>query len=382
MATPNRNLRIAFVGAGFMGQSAHLRNYATLGGCEVVALAELREDMARRVATRYNIPKVYKLAADLLANEKVDGIVASQQFGRHGLVVNELLQAGVPIFIEKPLAASLPVGEQLAAADKAAGGKVMVGYHKRSDPATIWAKAEIDRLKQTNEIGKLRYIRVSIPSGDFVTNGTFDNFLPMPTEAAPTDVDPPDPGLSKENNEAYFYFVNFFIHQLNLIRHLLGEDYKLSYVDPSNIVIVGHGLGSGIPITLECIPYTTISDWHEVALVGFESGYVELSLPAPLTLNRAGEVKVVRDPKKGTAPVPNLPPYPINFQHPYEWLNTTNWSAASTYMPKMPFDHAMRVQAANFLRFIRGEGPPTVGAEEALKDLRLGRDWLRMSKGV
>jgi len=382
MATPNQNLRIAFVGAGFMGQSAHLRNYATLGGCEVVALAEMRDEMARRVATRYGIPKVYKYAADLLAHEKFDAIVASQQFGRHGIVVGELLKAGVPIFIEKPLAASLPVGEQIAAADAAAGGKVMVGYHKRSDPATIWAKAEIERLKQTLEIGKLQYIRVTIPSGDFVANCTFDNLLPAPTEAAPGDVDPPDPGLSKENNEAYFYFVNFFIHQLNLIRHLLGEDYKLSYVDPAGVVIVGHGVTSGIPVTLECIPYTTISDWHEVALVGFESGYLELSLPAPLILNRAGEVKVVRDPKKGTAPSPALPPYPINFQHPYEWLNTTNWSAGSTYQPKMPFDHAMRVQAANFLRFVRGESGPTVGAAEALKDLRLGRDWLRMKNGV
>ena len=382
MATKNKNVRIAFVGAGFMGQSAHLRNYATLGGCEVVALAEMREDMAKRVATRYNIPKVYKLAADLLAKEKVDAIVASQQFGRHGIVVNELLRAGVPIFIEKPLASSLPVGEQLAAADKKAGGKVMVGYHKRSDPATIWAKAEIDRLKQTKEIGKLQYVRVSIPSGDFVANGTFDNFLAAPTEAAPQDVDPTEPGMSKENADAYIAFVNFFIHQINLIRHLLGEDYKLSYVDPKGIVIVGHGLVSGTPITLECIPYTTISDWHEVALIGFESGYVELSLPAPLILNQAGQVKVVRDPKRGAAPAPALPPYPINFQHPYEWLNTTNWSAGSTYMPRMPFDHAMRVQAANFLRFVRGEGPPTVGAEEALKDLRLGRDWLRMMKGV
>jgi len=102
MAKTNKNVRLAFVGTGFMGQSAHLRNYATLGGCEVVALAEMRDEMAKRVGTRYNIPKIYKTASDLLAREKVDGIVASQQFGRHGIVVNELLQAGVPVFIEKP----------------------------------------------------------------------------------------------------------------------------------------------------------------------------------------------------------------------------------------------------------------------------------------
>ncbi len=381
MATKDKKLRIGFVGTGFMGQCAHLRNYATIEGCEIVALAEMREDMGRRVGAKYGIPKVYKLASEMLAKEKLDGIVASQQFNRHGIVVSEILAAGLPVFIEKPLAASLPVGEQLAAADKAAGGKVMVGYHKRSDPATIYAKAEIERLKQTGEIGKLQYIRVTIPSGDFIANGVFDGLLGTDSPA-PADIDPKDPGLSEEQNTAYFYFVNFFIHQLNLIRHLLGEDYKLSYVDPSGIVIVGHGLGTGIPVTLECIPYTTISDWEEVALVGFESGYLKLTLPAPLILNRAGEVEIVKDPKKGTAPTPGLPPYPIHFQHPYSHLNESNWSAGSTFKPKMPQDHAMRIQAVNFLRFVRGEAPPPVGAAEALKDLQLGRDWLRMKYGA
>ena len=33
--------RIGFVGVGGMGQCAHLRNYATLPDCEVVAIAEV-----------------------------------------------------------------------------------------------------------------------------------------------------------------------------------------------------------------------------------------------------------------------------------------------------------------------------------------------------
>ena len=39
--------------------------------------------------------------AEMLANEKVDGIVASQPFTRHGILVPELAKAGVPIFTEK-----------------------------------------------------------------------------------------------------------------------------------------------------------------------------------------------------------------------------------------------------------------------------------------
>lgn len=66
-----------------MGQAAHLRNYATLEDCEVVALAELRADTGRLVAARYGILKVYGDHHKMLAAEKLDGLVASQSFGRH-----------------------------------------------------------------------------------------------------------------------------------------------------------------------------------------------------------------------------------------------------------------------------------------------------------
>ena len=49
-------LRIGFVGAGSMGQCAHLRNYALLDGCQVVALAEIREDPRREVAEFFSDP--------------------------------------------------------------------------------------------------------------------------------------------------------------------------------------------------------------------------------------------------------------------------------------------------------------------------------------
>ena len=49
--------RIGFVGVGFMGQCAHLRNYAVLPECEVVAIAEL-SDGTFLMATRFVDVKV------------------------------------------------------------------------------------------------------------------------------------------------------------------------------------------------------------------------------------------------------------------------------------------------------------------------------------
>jgi predicted dehydrogenase len=174
---PERKTRIGFVGVGSMGQCAHLKNYATLPGCEVVAIAEIRETLGRRVAEHYGVPRVYASHAEMLAAERLDGIVAAQPFDRHGALIPELLQAGVPVFTEKPLAASVQVGERLVEAVASSGTWWMVGYHKRSDPATAFARAEIARLTETGELGRMTYVRILMPAGDWIASG-FDDLDP------------------------------------------------------------------------------------------------------------------------------------------------------------------------------------------------------------
>src|SRR5271166_550842 len=164
-------VRIGFVGVGNMGQCAHLRNYPSLPGCEVAAIAEPRADLARRVAARYGVPNVYADADAMVAAESLDALVAIQPFDRHCSVVLPLYLHGLPILTEKPLASSVPSGEAMLAALKAGGSWHMVGYHKRSDPATIAAKAEIERLKASGELGPMRYVRITMPEGDWIAGG-------------------------------------------------------------------------------------------------------------------------------------------------------------------------------------------------------------------
>src|ERR1039458_10056141 len=95
---------------------AHLRNYVNIQDCEVVALAEIRPKLAQAVAQRYNIPRVYATHEELLANEKLDGIVASQPFTRHAFLLPELYKGARNVFTEKPLAVTVENGKKLAKA--------------------------------------------------------------------------------------------------------------------------------------------------------------------------------------------------------------------------------------------------------------------------
>lgn len=344
--------RIGFVGVGGMGQCAHLRNYASLPDCEVTALAELRPELGKRVAQRYGVPKVYRDAEEMLDSERLDAIVASQPFTRHGVLVPELLKAGVPIFTEKPLAGSVEVGQRILDALQASGTWHMVGYHKRSDPATMFAKAEIERLKATGELGRMTYVRIIMPAGDWVAAG-FTDLIGSDEPMPPIEWDPAPSDMDSETYERYSAFVNYYIHQVNLLRHLLGEPYSVTYADPSGVMLAATS-ASGVCGVIEMSPYTTTIDWQESALVAFEHGYVKLTLPAPLASNRPGAVELLRDPG-GKTP--------------------------ETIVPMLPWVHAMRQQAINFVRAVKGEGPPMCEAAEALEDLLVAREYIRLATG-
>ncbi|NLF39179.1 Gfo/Idh/MocA family oxidoreductase, partial [bacterium] len=239
-----QKVRIAFVGVGSMGQCAHLKNYATLPECEVVALAEVKEELGRNVAAKYGVPRVYRDAAEMIEKEKgaIDGIVASQPFNRHGIIVPGILKAGVPVFTEKPLAASVQVGERIVDAVSKGGTWHMLGYHKRSDPAVMAAKAEIDRLKASGELGAMRYVRILMPAGDWIESG-FNDRIGSSDPNPQFDWDPPAQDMDGETFGQYTSFVNYYIHQVNLMRHLLGEPYAPKYADRAGVLLVGESAG-------------------------------------------------------------------------------------------------------------------------------------------
>jgi len=345
-------VKIGFVGVGGMGQCAHLKSYVTVPDCKVVALAEVREELGRKVAARYGVPRVYKNAEEMLAAEKLDGIVASQPFNRHGVLLPELYKAGVPVFTEKPLAASIEVGKKILEALAKSGTWHMVGYHKRSDPATMYAKAEIDRLKKSGELGSMRYVRITMPAGDWIAGGFLD-LITSDEATPPFEWDPPASDMDEQTYREYVEFVNYYIHQVNLMRHLLGEPYKVTYADPSGVMLAVRS-ESGVAGVIEMTPYETTIDWQESALVAFRHGYVRIDLPAPLALNRPGRVEILRDPG-GKTP--------------------------ETIVPTLPWVHAMRQQAMNFVAAIKGEMKPLCDAQEALEDLLVARDYIRLLRG-
>jgi predicted dehydrogenase len=352
-------VKVGFVRAGRMGQMAHLRNY--------VALAELVEETRLEVARRYAVPRSYRSATEMLAHEELDCIVASQPFTRHGILLRELVAAGVPVFTEKPLASSVRTGERIVDLFSKSEAFLMLGYHKRSDPAVMRAKEEIDALLADGSLGGMRYVRIVMPGGDWIAGG-FDGLVT--SQAKPTlDFDEPDPEMSEDELLRYTKFVNFYIHQVNMMRHLIGAPYRPVFADQAGVLLVMEAQ-NGVTGTLEMSPYRTTIDWQEEILVCFEHGWLKIELPAPLALNQAGTLSIYRDP--GASAVR---------------AGSGAGDAESTgdrfrgprfEQPTLPKVHAMKQQAKNFLAAVRGERPAMTDAAEALDDLEVARECLRL----
>jgi predicted dehydrogenase len=347
-------LRIGFVGAGLMGQLAHIRSYALLDDeCELVALAEPRARTAEMVAARFGIRRVYDDYRKLLDQEELDGLVAVQRYLHHAALLPELYPQVDHLFTEKPLALGAETGDWLAALAQAQACVHMLGYQRRSDPATREAKRTVDAWKESGELGALRYIRICFTDGDWTANaraGLLDAGEEPPPSSFPTEDPPADVAGDDVAAWALSMAADQLVHPLNLIRHFLGESYRLVFTHGSGRLLVFES-DSGVPAAIEVSPYRLSVGYDEELLVAFEHGYVRL-WPAPsLARNRSGKVEIYRDAGSGRPP--------------------------ERIRPQLPWTDPQQAQARDFLRVCRGETAPPTDAGEAAEDLRAVRDIVR-----
>ena len=141
-------LRIAVIGAGYMG-SKHLQYLAASADCRLAALVD--PDPAAERAAREHGARHYRDVAALLVDEPIDGAIVAAPTGLHEEVGLRCIDAGVPALIEKPICATVESAERLNRAAEQAGVPLLVGHHRRYNPAAAAAK----RLLDAGALGRL-----------------------------------------------------------------------------------------------------------------------------------------------------------------------------------------------------------------------------------
>ncbi len=123
-------LRTAVIGAGKMGQ-IHAKVYASLAQSKLTAIIDTDYKKAKKLAKKYKC-SAFKEPAEIL--DKVDAVTIATPTIAHFELAKLFIGNSIPVLIEKPLAASVEEGEQIAELAKEKNCVVAVGHSERCNP--------------------------------------------------------------------------------------------------------------------------------------------------------------------------------------------------------------------------------------------------------
>ncbi len=141
-------MRVAVAGAGAFGRN-HLRVLRELetGGEGVALVAAVDPDAARaeEAAKQYGIKTFANVDELLKADLKLDAAIVAVPTVNHHEVASALLDAGLDLLIEKPLAASLSQADDLIQNQEKKGRIVQPGHLERFNPAVLAVEPTLKR---------------------------------------------------------------------------------------------------------------------------------------------------------------------------------------------------------------------------------------------
>ncbi len=124
-------LPVAVVGVGHLGRH-HARLMAGLPGARLVAVVDARAEQARAVAEPLGVPALASI--EELPSE-VRAVSVAVPTSLHAPVVLPLLERGLHVLVEKPMAATLDEARAMAALAADRGLVLQVGHVERFNPA-------------------------------------------------------------------------------------------------------------------------------------------------------------------------------------------------------------------------------------------------------
>ncbi len=150
-------LKVGVIGTGIIGKS-HIRGYMGMSDdVEIVAIADLDEKEAKRVAKENGIPKVFTDYKELLAIDDIASVDVCLPNFLHAPVTIAALEAGKNVYCEKPMARNAEEAQTMYDAAKKTGNMLAIQLSSLFSPGARAAKQIID----DGVLGKVYYVKTS-----------------------------------------------------------------------------------------------------------------------------------------------------------------------------------------------------------------------------
>jgi myo-inositol 2-dehydrogenase/D-chiro-inositol 1-dehydrogenase len=197
----SNKVRVGIIGAGRIG-ALHAANLTTrIPEAEVVAISDIRYDVAVRCGNALSIPEIYDDPEPVLAHPGIDAVLICSSTDTHAALVERAATAGKQIFCEKPIDLDLARVDRVLQAVSQAGVKFMVGFNRRFDH-------NFRRVRELVQVGAV---------------GT-----PHLLHIVSRDPAPPPAAYVKVSGGI---FLDMTIHDFDMARFLIGSEVDEVYVD-------------------------------------------------------------------------------------------------------------------------------------------------------
>lgn len=259
------DLRVGVIGTGAIGEEHIRRLTEVVTGAKVVALSDINVDNAKRIAEKYGAV-FYATGEEVIEAPEVDAAVIASWDPTHARYVLASIRAGKFVFCEKPLATSAEDCKRIVEAEMAGGKQlVQVGFMRRFDRG-------YRQIREVIESGKI--------GEPLLVHCVHRNRVPGPKHTTEMNIK------------------NSVIHEIDVLRWLLGEDYKTAQVlmpktsrlaegglrDPQIVLLETQ---SGVRIDVESFVNCQYGYDVQCEVVG-ETGTVRLPDPANVLMRSEG----------------------------------------------------------------------------------------------
>jgi predicted dehydrogenase len=128
-------LRLGLVGLGSMGRN-HLRVISSHPDTVLAAVADPAAE-ALEAATSQTGAQGFEDPLAMIQRAELDGVVIAAPTTNHPALALAAIERGLPVLVEKPLAATVEEALAIVAAARARGVRIQVGHVERYNPAVL-----------------------------------------------------------------------------------------------------------------------------------------------------------------------------------------------------------------------------------------------------
>jgi predicted dehydrogenase len=135
-------LRIGVIGGGAAAEGIHLPALARVRGVETVAIVDPVGERTEHLKKTFGIPRAFADHREAIPH--IDAAILGIPHQYHAQVTIDLLNAGVDVLVEKPMALTTAECDAMIEASARSGALLAVGLLRRFAPTLRWTKDALD----------------------------------------------------------------------------------------------------------------------------------------------------------------------------------------------------------------------------------------------